>query len=63
MQVQSRQLVASMFTDRVGYTALMQENEQLALEKRRRDKNIFEDSLARYEDTLLQHYGWYVEYQ
>src|SRR5688500_5224683 len=53
----TRQLAAIMFTDMVGYTALMQENEQLALEKRRRSKSIFEASLAKYDGTLLQHYG------
>lgn len=53
----TRQLAAIMFTDMVGYTALMQENEQLALEKRRRNKSIFEESLGKYEGTLLQHYG------
>ena len=53
----TRQLAAIMFTDMVGYTAMMQENEQLALEKRRRNKAIFEESLNKYQGTLLQHYG------
>src|SRR6476660_712674 len=46
-----------MFTDMVGYTALMQENEQLAIQKRDRSKKIFEDALARHEGKLLQYYG------
>ena len=54
---QSRQLAAIMFTDMVGYTALMQENEQLALQKRDRNKIIFEKALSKYHGKLLQYYG------
>src|SRR4249919_2802246 len=46
-----------MFTDMVGYTALMQENEQLAIQKRDRNKKIFEESLAKYDGKLLMYYG------
>jgi len=46
-----------MFTDMVGYTALMQENEQLAIQKRDRNKKIFEDALAKYDGKLLMYYG------
>ncbi|HUR30161.1 MAG TPA: adenylate/guanylate cyclase domain-containing protein [Saprospiraceae bacterium] len=53
----NRQLAAIMFTDMVGYTALMQENEQLALEKRRSNKAIFDDCLRKYNGNLLQQYG------
>ncbi|MEO6132275.1 MAG: tetratricopeptide repeat protein [Saprospiraceae bacterium] len=53
----TRQLAAIMFTDMVGYTALMQENEHLALEKRRWSKTIYDDSLSKHIGTLLQHYG------
>ncbi len=49
----TRQLAAIMFTDMVGYTALMQENEHLALEKRKHNKTIFEASLAKYDGALL----------
>ncbi|MEO6132191.1 MAG: guanylate cyclase, partial [Saprospiraceae bacterium] len=52
-----RQLAAIMFTDMVGYTAMMQENEHLALEKRRWSKTIYDDSLTKHIGTLLQHYG------
>jgi class 3 adenylate cyclase len=45
----TRQLAAIMFTDMVGYTALMQQNEQLAIQKRDRNKKIFENSLAKYD--------------
>jgi TolB-like protein/class 3 adenylate cyclase len=53
----TRQLAAIMFTDMVGYTALMQANEQLAIQKRDRTKNIFEKALAKHEGKLLQYYG------
>src|SRR5688500_7940761 len=53
----NRQLAAIMFTDMVGYTALMQENEELALEKRRKNKAIFDACLQKYQGHLLQQYG------
>lgn len=53
----SRQLAAIMFTDMVGYTTLMQENEQLALLKRDRSKNIIESALEKHNGRLLQYYG------
>src|SRR6476659_10122278 len=53
----TRQLAAIMFTDMVGFTALMQENEKLAIQKRDRSKKIFEDSLAKHNGKLLQYYG------
>lgn len=46
-----------MFTDMVGYTALMQQNEQLAIQKRDRGKKILEDSMEKYEGKLLMYYG------
>ena len=52
-----RQLAAIMFTDMVGYTALMQQNEQLAILKRDRSKKIFEDALEKHDGKLLQYYG------
>ena len=39
---QSHQLVAIMFTDIQGYTALMQQDEQQALEFRRRHRKVFQ---------------------
>jgi len=45
-----RQLAAIMFSDMFGYTALMQHNEQLANEKRRRVKEVLETSVSGYKD-------------
>ncbi|KAA5548368.1 adenylate/guanylate cyclase domain-containing protein [Adhaeribacter rhizoryzae] len=52
-----RQLAAIMFSDMVGYTALMQQNEQLAKEKRRRLKEVLEHSVSGYQGKILQYYG------
>src|SRR3954471_2930519 len=52
-----RQLAAIMFSDMTGYTALMQQNEQLAKHKRRRLKQVLETSVAAYNGKILQHYG------
>ena len=57
MSASDRHLAAIMFTDMVGYTALMQENEQLALEKRRMHRSILDESFSKYNGILLQHYG------
>ena len=40
-----------------GYTALMQQNEQLAKDKRRRLKEVLETSVAGYNGKILQYYG------
>ena len=40
-----------------GYTALMQQNEQLANTKRRRVKEVLETSVAGYHGKILQYYG------
>ncbi len=40
-----------------GYTALMQQNEQLASEKRRRLKEVLETSVTGYHGKILQYYG------
>jgi adenylate cyclase len=52
-----RQLAAIMFSDMTGYTALMQQNEQLAIEKRRRLKGVLETSVSGYNGKILQYYG------
>src|SRR5687768_1177146 len=52
-----RQLAAIMFSDMFGYTALMQQNEQLAKLKRRRLKEVLEAAVAAYHGKILQYYG------
>jgi len=52
-----RQLAAIMFSDMVGYTALMQQNEQLAISKRQRLKAVLEASVSAYNGKIIQFYG------
>jgi len=52
-----RQLAAIMFSDMSGYTALMQQNEQLAKDKRRRLKEVLETSVSAYNGKILQYTG------
>ncbi len=53
----TRQLAAIMFTDIVGYTALMQENETSAAEMRLRHRNIFQKEHHAFHGEVLQYYG------
>lgn len=52
-----RQLAAIMFSDMVGYTALMQQNEQLAKDKRRKLKEVLETSVSACNGKILQYSG------
>jgi len=52
-----RQLAAILFADMVGYTTLMQENEQLARLKRKRLKEVLETTVSRFNGKILQYYG------
>jgi adenylate cyclase len=52
-----RQLAAIMFSDMYGYTALMQQNEQVAKEKLRQLKDVLETSVSAYHGKILQNYG------
>jgi adenylate cyclase len=52
-----RQLAAILFADMTGYTALMQENEQLARSKRQRLKDVLETTIQKFNGKILQYYG------
>ncbi len=52
-----RQLAAIVFVDMVGYTALMQENEQLARELRKKLKDALEKMVGEFSGKILQNYG------
>ncbi len=54
---QTRQLAAIMFTDIVGYTALMQENEAEAAIVRLRHREVFQKEHERFHGEVLQYYG------
>ena len=53
----TRLLAAIMFTDMVGYTALMQEDERKAKRNRDRHRKILQDSIAKHYGKILQYYG------
>jgi len=54
---QSHQLVAIMFTDIQGYTALMQEDEERAIEFRKKHRKVFNALTSRFRGKILQYYG------
>lgn len=53
----TRQLAAIMFTDMLGYTALMQTDESEANKKRLRHKEVFEQTIEKYHGRILQYFG------
>jgi LuxR family transcriptional regulator, maltose regulon positive regulatory protein len=52
-----RQLAAIMFTDIVGYTALMQGDEEKAVNVRSRHRQIFQQQHELHQGKILQYYG------
>ena len=54
---QDRQLAAVMFADMVGFTSLMQTDEQSALDKRDRYRSVIEHLHAEFGGTIVQYYG------
>lgn len=53
----TRQLAAVMFTDIVGYTAMMQTDEVDANQKRKRHKKALESIIGKHRGKILQYYG------
>jgi TolB-like protein/class 3 adenylate cyclase/Tfp pilus assembly protein PilF len=52
-----RRLTAIMFTDMVGYTALLQEDERRARESRSRQRAVLEESIPRHDGRILEVHG------
>lgn len=52
-----RQLAAIMFTDIEGYSSIMQENEEQAIQWRTRYRNTLESLHQQFEGRIIQHYG------
>ncbi|MDH3217590.1 MAG: adenylate/guanylate cyclase domain-containing protein, partial [Candidatus Krumholzibacteria bacterium] len=57
MMKRSRQLAAIMFTDIQGYTALMQKNEDKAIQSRDKHRQIFNSITEKHNGKILQYYG------
>jgi len=53
----TRQLAAIMFTDIEGYTTLMEKNEQAAIERRNRHREVFQKAMADHAGKIIQYYG------
>ena len=53
----NRQLAAIMFTDIVGYTAMMHQNEKDASLVRQRHREVFQKEHERFHGKVLQYYG------
>jgi len=51
------QIATILFADIVGYTALMQDNEQLAMTKLQEFKTQLETNVPNYEGKIIQFYG------
>ena len=57
LQNATRRLSAIMFTDMVGYTALVQEDERQAKEHRDQHRALLNDAVNRFGGKILQYYG------
>jgi TolB-like protein/Tfp pilus assembly protein PilF len=53
----NRRLAAIMFTDIVGYTALMQQDENAAVEIRGRHREVFQQQHNTYQGEIIQYFG------
>ncbi len=54
---EDRRLAAIMFTDMIGYTALMQEDEFIAKKNRDRHRKILQESIAGFHGEIIRYYG------
>ncbi len=57
MHKKRRILAAIMFTDIIGYTAMMHENEDKASAVRQRHREVFQSEHENYQGEILQYYG------
>ena len=57
MQQQHRQLAAILFTDMVGYTAMMQKDEQNAVALIKRHRTVVERSVSDYAGDVIEYFG------
>lgn len=53
----SRQLATVMFSDMVGYSQLMDQNEEVAISFRNRMEGVLQDLIPQYDGKILQFYG------
>lgn len=56
-ETQSHQLAAIMFADIEGYTAMMQQDEEKALQIRKKHREVFNSVTAKFNGKILQYYG------
>jgi class 3 adenylate cyclase/TM2 domain-containing membrane protein YozV len=57
MSERKRQLAAVMFTDIVGFTAMMQKNEEAAVVVRKRHREVFRELHEKHHGKILQYFG------
>ena len=57
MQKKERKLAAVMFTDIVGYSAMMQKDETVTSRLRNRHREVFKKLTKRYEGQVIQYFG------
>ena len=57
MQKDLRLLTAIMFTDIVGYTAMMQHDEQDAYKRREHHRRVLETIIGKHIGTIVHFYG------
>ena len=56
-QTNIRLLAAIMFADIVGYSKMMQENEEVAKNLRDIQRSVIEENILKYHGQVMQYYG------